>query len=35
MIGEFFHFRRRFFPNHDPGHLTLDELKRVDIARLR
>jgi len=34
-VSEFFHFWRRFFPNHDPGHLTADELARVDVAGLR
>lgn len=34
-VSEFFHFWRRFFPNHDPGHLTADELQRVDVAGLR
>lgn len=34
-VSEFFHFWRRFFPNHDPGHLTADDLQRVDVAGLR
>ncbi|MCG3178520.1 MAG: hypothetical protein BIFFINMI_00848 [Phycisphaerae bacterium] len=34
-ISEFFHFWRRFFPNHDPGHMTPEELAQVDIPRMR
>lgn len=34
-INEFFHFWRRFFPLHDPGHLTEAELEQVDIETLR
>lgn len=34
-INEFFHFWRRFFPNHDPGHLTEADLKLVDISGMR
>lgn len=34
-INEFFHFWRRFFPIHDPGHLTEEELVQVDIDNLR
>lgn len=34
-ISEFFHFWRRFFPNHDPGYLTPEQLAQVDIARMR
>lgn len=34
-ISEFFHFWRRFFPNHDPGYLTDDQLGLVEIERLR
>jgi hypothetical protein len=34
-ISEFFHFWRKFFPNHDPGHLTDEELAQVDVARMR
>jgi len=34
-INEFFHFWRRFFPNHDPGFLTTDDLELVDIYRMR
>lgn len=34
-ISEFFHFWRKFFPNHDPGHLTEEQLDRVDTDRMR
>ena len=34
-MNEFFHFWRRFFPIHDPGHLAEDELKQVDTISLR
>jgi len=34
-INEFFHFWRKFFPNHDPGHLTNEELALVDTVRMR
>lgn len=34
-INEFFHFWRRFFPNHDPGFLNDNELTRVDVNRMR
>jgi len=34
-INEFFHFWRRFLPNHDPGHLTAEELKDVAVDSLR
>ena len=34
-INDFFHFWRRFFPNHDPGFLTDNELTRVDVDRMR
>lgn len=34
-VNEFFHFWRRFFPNHDPGHLTDAELNAVDIIGMR
>ncbi|MTT52801.1 hypothetical protein F1529_09930 [Alcanivorax sp. VBW004] len=34
-INEFFHFWRRFFPHHDPGHLTEGELEEVEIENLR
>lgn len=34
-INEFFHFWRRFFPNHDPGFLDQEELKSVKIATMR
>ncbi|MDY0222515.1 MAG: sulfotransferase [Desulfobacterium sp.] len=34
-ISEFFHFWRRFLPNHDPGYLSNDELLKVDINRMR
>lgn len=34
-INEFFHFWRRFFPNHDPGYLTEEELGAADIDGLR
>lgn len=34
-INEFFHFWRRFFPHHDPGHLTEKQLEDVEIESLR
>jgi len=34
-INEFFHFWRQYFPNYDPGHLTEEELKSVEIDNLR
>jgi len=34
-INEFFHFWRRFFPNHDPGHLTEEQLEEVFVDDLR
>lgn len=34
-VSEFFHFWRKFFPNHDPGYLSDEELAQVDIARMR
>lgn len=34
-INEFFHFWRRFFPNHDPGHLEANQLDKVLIDSLR
>ena len=34
-ISEFFHFWRRFFPNHDTGHLSEEQLAEVSIADLR
>ncbi|WP_372997164.1 sulfotransferase [Marinobacter sp.] len=34
-INEFFHFWRRFFPVHDPGHLSQEQLDCVDIGTLR
>ncbi|WP_268743740.1 sulfotransferase [Methylophaga lonarensis] len=34
-INEFFHFWRRFFPIHDPGHLTEAELGQVRIDNIR
>lgn len=35
QINQFFHFWRKFFPNHDPRYLTPEELKLVDIVRMR
>lgn len=34
-INEFFHFWRRFFPHHDPGHLEEGELESVKIGQMR
>lgn len=34
-INEFFHFWRRFFPNHDPGFLEENDLKKVKVDELR
>ncbi|ALM53721.1 sulfotransferase [Halomonas huangheensis] len=34
-ISEFFHFWRRFTPNHDPGHIDESNLDRVDIEGMR
>ena len=34
-ISEFFHFWRRFFPNHDPEYLDQQQLCLVDVAGLR
>lgn len=34
-ISEFFHFWRRFFPNHDPGHVDGEALKDVKVNELR
>lgn len=34
-ISEFFHFWRRFMPNHDPGHIDNAQLKEVDISGMR
>lgn len=34
-INEFFHFWRKFFPNHDPGHLTDEDLRKVDVVQMR
>ncbi|MDW2309497.1 sulfotransferase [Vibrio sp. 1075] len=34
-INEFFHFWRNYLPNHDPGHLTLEELNKVDVKGLQ
>lgn len=34
-INQFFHFWRKFFPNHDPKHLSEKELKFVEVKRMR
>ncbi len=34
-ISEFFHFWRKFFPNHEPGYLSRSQLLKVDINRMR
>lgn len=34
-ISEFFHFWRRFFPNHDPGHIPDSLLSAVEVDRMR
>ena len=34
-VSEFFHFWRKFFPNHDPGYLTSAELQQVRTEELR
>lgn len=34
-ISEFFHFWRRFFPNHDPGHVDDEDLDMIKLDELR
>jgi len=31
-ISEFFHFWRKFFPNHEPSYLSEDDLSKVDVS---
>lgn len=34
-ISEFFHFWRKFLPNHDPGYIELSNLENVDIKGMK